>query len=182
VRFPKPTREKLHEAGGRPVEIAWPKAAGEPRKGQTYTVQSSHQAGEFKILVLFTDETAKGWRVIARADNDTVHLLGKAGGYVTAAAGAMGTRKGIEPNPMGGPQFRSEVEPEAVSPEDELLFSRRAHELTQARIHEEINRVEGAIAALEDVPEFEHVKSDVRFLRSLIRKLEGRLLLHEVTT
>lgn len=178
MRFPKTTREKLHDAGMKPIEIPWPKGQPEPRRHGIYTVQSSHEAGTFRVQVLFIDETKKGWRTIVRRDTDPVNLLGKAGGYVTAASGAINTRKGIEPSPMGGPQFRSEVEPEAVDPEDELMFSRRAHELMQTRIRVEIERVDDAIAALQDIPEFAHVEGDVRFLRNLTRKLEARLLLH----
>lgn len=173
MRFPKKTRETLYASEGKPVEIPWPKPAGEPLKGQRYTVQSSHQAGDFRVLVLFTDESEKGWRAIVRIDADPVRLLGKAGGYVTAAAGGMAVRKAPEPNPLGGPQFRSEYEPEAVSSVylDDLLAEKA--EERRSRIASDIAGIEAAIELAEANPD---LARDLTFHRNLLRKLKARKL------
>lgn len=173
MRFPKKTREALHRSGGKPVEIPWPKAAGEPLRGQRYTVQSSHQAGELRVLVLFTDESEKGWRAIVRIDADPVRLLGKAGGYVTAAAGGMAVRKAPEPNPLGGPQFRSEYEPEAVSTEYLDALNEKSAAERRARITGAIGAVEAAIDEAEEIPD---LAGSLRFHRGLLAKLKARKL------
>lgn len=173
MRFPKETREEIYSSGGKPVEIAWPKGADEPRPGHKYTVQSSSKASEVRVLVLFTDETDEGWRAYVRLDTDPVRLLGKSSGYSTAAAGGMAVRKRPDPNPMGGPQFRSEYEPEAVSEAylDELLEAQA--EERRARITADIDRIKDAIESAEENPD---LTGELRFHRSLLCKLEARKL------
>lgn len=100
---PKQSREVIAKAQGRTVEIDWPQGAPEPRVSRSYTVQSSHRrAGETRIEVWKREEvSADRWRVKVRVADEFNPCR-------------MGARKGIEPDPYGGPQFRPEHEPEQV--------------------------------------------------------------------
>lgn len=175
MKFPKETREALHESAGKPVEIDWPPGPVEPVPGRHYSVQSSQRAAELQILVLFVDERLEGWRACVRL-HEPARLLGKAGGYVTSAKGAMATRVPLEAAPLGGPQFRPEYEPEAVSEAEQLQITREAHARQRDRIRGAISRVEAEISSLEEMPEFEAARSAIRFQKSLMRKLEAELL------
>jgi hypothetical protein len=175
MRFPKGTREALHESAGKPVEIDWPAGPVEPVPGRHYSVQSSQRAAELQILVLFVDERPEGWRAIVRL-HEPARLLGKSGGYVSSTKGAMATRTSIEPAPLGGPQFRPEFEPEAVSEAEQRQITREAHARQRDRIREAIDRAESEVARLEEIPEFQASRSAIHFQRGLLRKLEAELL------
>lgn len=111
----KLTRKKIFNASGKPVEILWPKDANEPVVGNKYTVQTSaDKEGIANIIVQAVSELPEGWKATVKIDGDPVRLLGKAAGYSTSSQGAIGTRKPRDAAPINGPQFRSEVEPEAV--------------------------------------------------------------------
>lgn len=116
--FDKLTRKLIFNASGKPVEALWPKDAGEPIVGNKYSVQTAaDKEGSVKIIVQGRTELPDGWKVIVKIDADPIRLLGKAGGYTTSSQGAIGTKKGTEPAPLSGPQFRPEVEPEGVDAE-----------------------------------------------------------------
>lgn len=148
MRFPKATREAIVAAKGKPVQIDWPAGEVEPQPGRHYTVQSSHRAAESRILVLFVDDG--GEQTIVRVDDDPVRLLGKSGGYSNSARGAMSVRKGIEPSPMGGPQFRSEVEPEAVSKEEQEEMSATARRMDRERRQRLVAEAEAKLVEMEE--------------------------------
>lgn len=112
--LPKLTRQRIYTAKGA-VAITWPQDAPEPQVGHKYSIQSSAtKSGEHKFSVEARTELPDGWMATVRLDGDPVRLLGKQAGYVTSGQGAIGTRRGPEPDAMGGPVFRAEVEPEAV--------------------------------------------------------------------
>lgn len=173
MRFPKATREKLHEAGAKPVEIDWPLGEKEPQPHATYTVQSSHRAGEYSILVLFVDETPAHCRAIVRRYTDEVYMLGKSGGYVDRPDRAMPTRVAVDPTPMGGPQFRPEYEPEAVGGAELAALNEGNAEERRARIAAAIDAIEAAIEEAEEVPD---LAGSLRFHRGLLLKLKARKL------
>ena len=137
-----------------------------------YTVQSSHRAADFRVLVIAVNETRDGWECWVRIDDDPVRLLGKSSGYTHAAAGAMSAYKPVDSTPMGGPQFRTEYEPEAVSEADQRALIERTSIERRARIAADLAGIDAAIKAAEANPDlYEH---DLRFLRNLALKLRAR--------
>lgn len=113
--FDKLTRKIIFNASGKPVVILWPKDASEPIVGNKYSVQTSaDKEGLINVVVEGRLELPDGWKAIVKVDGDPVRLLGKAGGYSTSSQGAISTRKPREGDSLNGPQFRAEVEPEAV--------------------------------------------------------------------
>lgn len=171
MRFPKETREALHKSAGKAIPIDWPAGAVEPAPGHTYTVQSSHRAAELRILVHAVDDL--GERALVSIAPEPPRLLGKAGGYVTSAKGAMGVRKPIDPSPLGGPQFRPEYEPEALGAADLAAITERQALERRARILADIGGIEVAIESAEENPD---LNGSLRFLRSLLLKQKARLL------
>lgn len=173
MRFPKATREAIVAAKGKPVQIDWPLGEVEPQPGRHYTVQSSHRAAESRILVLFVDDA--GEQAIVRVDDDPVRLLGKSGGYSASARGAMSVRKGVEPSPMGGPQFRSEVEPEAVSEEEQMEMSAAARRFDCDRRQQLVAEAEAKLAAVEEDESFASESGRIAYARRVLRRAEERV-------
>jgi hypothetical protein len=97
VKLSKHSRTKIRQSA-EPVEIQWPVAAGEPQVGQKYRVGL-----DLTVLVVARRETPKRWKATVKSDDDPVRGLRSS------------ARKRPEADPMGGPQFRTETEPEQVS-------------------------------------------------------------------
>lgn len=118
MKFPKDTRELIHESQGDPVEIAWPFDADEPKVQRRYTVQSSHRAGERAVRVLDVRRLGDGAFVVTvKLDDDPIRLLRKNNGYGESTKGALP----VDPE---HPAF----EPEGVSEEDQRGITRDANE------------------------------------------------------
>jgi hypothetical protein len=170
MRFPKATREAIHGAEGRPVEIDWPQGGPEAKPGRHYTVQGSHRAGEYEVIVLFADDA--GEKAVVRVDDDPVRLLGKSGGYVTSASGALGAHVNPEP---GGLQFRPEYEPEAVGEAEQVEITRAAREHRNLRLRARIAKAEDALSEIEGDEEFVQSAQIIGYVRNRLRKLEAKL-------
>lgn len=82
------------------ITLTWPEDAPEPVVHRKYPVQEL--AEDNRLIVEAITETATGWEVTGRLNSDPVRGL-----RVTA-------RKPVENPAHGGPQFRSEAEPEQV--------------------------------------------------------------------
>jgi hypothetical protein len=103
VIFPKLTRSLIANAKGKEVEIVWPEGEEPPEQGHTYTVQKSRtRKGSYSILVKDVAEGAdERWRATVVVAEEQRPLRIKA-------------KVAADPQPMGGPQFRAELEPEQV--------------------------------------------------------------------
>lgn len=176
MRFPEETRISIYESDGRPIEIDWPECRVIPTLGQVYTVQSSRQAATLSIVVLKVID--HGLRAEVKIEGDPVRLLGKSGGYTNRSGHAMGTY--VAADPEDSLQFRREYEPEALSEAETVELTRRVKRERIARIKGKLDDLYEELSELQDDPDFSHTRSDVKFMRSLTRKLEARLTREDV--
>lgn len=102
MRLDKPLRTKLRKASAKrqSLTFTWPEEAPEPVPGRKYIVNGLDD--DQRLLVEARTETNAGWEVKARIDSDPIRGL------------RISARKPPEAQPMGGPQFRAETEPEQV--------------------------------------------------------------------
>lgn len=142
--FPKLTRKRIYAAGGKPIEIAWPK--GEPKAGHSYVIESKvdgrRKSHDDKVQVKAVRQHGEGWRATVILDADPIRLLGRRSGYTSSMQGSITTRHHIDSAIV----FRPEMEPEAV---DEFT-QRRITEQARARDRESVGEL---LAALEDLRE-----------------------------
>jgi hypothetical protein len=98
--------------------------------GEVYTVTA-----QFAFVVIGIGETKSDWLLHYQPLDRRSRHLGKAGDYCGSERGAIATTKGIEDQPLGGPQFRPEKEQEPVSKREQTKMSEedRAERLTQMR-------------------------------------------------
>ncbi len=172
MRFPQETREAIYAAKGKPVEIPWPAGELEPQVGHNYSLQSSHRAGETYIVVLKRewiggDPTASTsedecWTATVKIHDDPVHLV------------RTKSRKPVEADPMGGPQFRPEGEPERVSIDDENAFARAAHEKRRETVEKGVAAADEALRELQESGEAESLAGDLRFLRTRLARVKAK--------
>lgn len=89
----KETRRRLHRARGA-VGFHWPAGPVEPRRGQTYALETERSTTEGRILVLTVDVVKDGWVVTARLAQDPVRYLARGGGYTDYEPRAMMNGRG----------------------------------------------------------------------------------------
>lgn len=176
MRFPEDTRIAIYESQGRPIEIDWPECSVIPTLGRIYTVQSSRHAATLAIVVLRVIE--HGLRAEVRIEGDPVRMLAKSGGYTNRSASALSAH--VAADPEDSLQFRPEFEPEALSEADTVELTRTVKRERVERIKGNLSTLYESLADLQDDPDFSHTRSDVKFLRSLARKLEARLTTEDI--
>jgi hypothetical protein len=176
VRFPEETRKAIYASNGKPIEIDWPECAVIPTRHQVYTVQSSRQAGRLQIVVVRVIED--GLRAEVKIEGDPVRSLGKSGGYTDRPGHAMSAH--VAADPEDSLQFRPEFEPEALSEAEMVELTRKVKRERIERIKGKLDDLYEELAELQDDPDFSHTRSDVKFMRSLTRKLEARLTREDV--
>lgn len=163
MRFPQHTREAIYAAKGKPVEIPWPPGVFDPQIGHNYSLQSSHRAGEAYVMVLKRERVGEDeWKVLVRVQDDPVHLV------------RTKSRKPLEADPMGGPQFAPEYEPERVSAKEETAFARAAHEKRRETVEKGIAEADEALRALQESGEAESLAGDLRFLRTRLARMKAK--------
>ncbi len=163
MRFPQETREAIHAAKGKAVEIDWPIGLFDPKIGHGYSVQSSHRAGEIHVVVLARDKICEGqWKALVKVDGDPVRLL------------RMKSFKPLEAEPMGGPQFAPEHEPERISVEEEAAITRAAHRKRREAVEGKIDEADEALRVLQQSGEAESLAGDLRFLRTRLARMKAK--------
>lgn len=177
MRFPQETREAIYGANGKAVEILWPDGAPEPQIGHNYSLQASHRAGEAYIMVLGRkwiggDPTVSTgeeecWKATVKIHDDPAHLV------------RTKSRKPVEAEPMGGPQFRPEGEPERASSDEETAFARAAHRKRRETVEKGISEADEALRALQESGEAESLAGDLRFLRSRLARVKAKAAAQE---
>lgn len=131
VPFKLAGRQRQELLQGLLPRITFPKDKPCPiTPGEVYPLTS-----QFAFVAIGIGETKSDWLLHYQPLDRRSRHLGKAGDYCGSERGAISTSKGIEDQPLGGPQFRPEKEQEPVSKREQTKMSEedRAERLTQMR-------------------------------------------------
>jgi hypothetical protein len=169
--FDKDTLVAIYESQGRVLEIPWPSAAVLPTAGRTYTMQSSRlRPGQLRISVVAPLDDGRRAKVQLAVAVDLPVYLGKGGGYTTKKSHAM---RAFRPaNDKGSLPMVPEDEPESLTRSETAEMARRTrYERVEGR-RTKLTGLYENLAELRTDPDFSGNKSDLKFVESLVRKLE----------
>jgi hypothetical protein len=103
MKLRKATRKRIYEAAAKreSLTIAWPASAPEPLPGHKYPVKGFDSETRLEVQAR-TEVSDQRWKATVKLDSDPIRGL------------RVKARRGVEAQPLGGPQFRAETEPEQV--------------------------------------------------------------------
>lgn len=155
--------------GGLP-RITIERSAERPKPCPVSARDEIELSSQVSIVVAGVKETATEFELHYRVVDTRARLLGKAEGYASSPSSAIATHKAPEEQPMGGPQFRQETEPEAISREDQEAMTQNINEESLERLRVNRDSLKAQLAEMKDNPLMATSHSEIDFAR---RKIEG---------